>query len=346
MHQLSSRFQPGSPLLRSAHIQTLFASSGYRSRRVQKLARRFLANTRREVIFCKDNVRLEAWVTRQPGSVSANPPLVIIIHGWLGSADSSYVIDAGQQLYTEGFSIARLNLRDHGETHHLNTQVFHSARIHEALDACLHLMQGSADQKCTLLGFSLGGNFALRISALLGTHSKLNGTIAVCPLVEPEIAMHAIDTGWFAYQWYFLKKWRSSMLKKQRIYTQYDYREALRLNSVSALTELFVKQSTPYENTAHYFQAYSIAGDLLDGLGTPSHIIAAKDDPIIPHTSFFQIACLGQRNSAIQIHMQTHGGHCGFIEDFACNSWLNTALLELLNDQNKRATQDTNQLHS
>ena len=39
--------------------------------------------------------------------------LVMIIHGWLGSADSSYVLSTAHTLQTAGFHVARLTLRDH-----------------------------------------------------------------------------------------------------------------------------------------------------------------------------------------------------------------------------------------
>jgi len=141
------------------------------------------------------------------------------------------------------------------------------------------------------------------------------------------------ESGWFAYQWYFVRKWHSSMRKKQSVHPQHKYKDAFKLGSVSALTDLFVQQSTPFENSEQYFHAYSVAGDRLSDLATPTHIIASLDDPVIPHPSFSHIKGSNQQFSNIQIHMQNQGGHCGFIEDFWCTSWLNKAFLELLSDQ-------------
>ncbi|MBV1906692.1 MAG: alpha/beta fold hydrolase [Pseudomonadales bacterium] len=301
-----------------------------RLRKINASATALRKHTRREIIYCQDDVKLEAWITLQPDGKNQKSPLIIIFHGWLGSAESSDVIDAAQCFFAAGYSVARLNLRDHGDTHHLNKQVFHSARLQETVDATSRLMNLTGTQNTTLLGFSLGGNFALRISASLGLHPHLNNTIAVCPLIDPGPAMQSIDEGWFIYQRHFVNKWRQSMLDKQRAFPHYNFSEELKLKSVSSLTDIFVRRSTPYENSEDYFSAYSISANRLKGITTPAHIIAAKDDPVIPHASFTQLIEDEKRNPNLHLHMQNNGGHCGFIADWKLNSWLNSAVLELL----------------
>ena len=90
----------------------------------------------------------------------------MLLHGWEGSADSLYVLSLAQQLFEQGFSVVRLNLRDHGETHHLNRELFHSCRLPEVVGA----VGGAAalylgGRPLQLVGFSLGGNFMLRVAA-------------------------------------------------------------------------------------------------------------------------------------------------------------------------------------
>ena len=64
----------------------------------------------------------------------------MIIPGWLGSAQSSYVLSAAQYLWQQGFNVVRVNLRDHGNTAHLNSGLFHSALSHEVIELAKHLM--------------------------------------------------------------------------------------------------------------------------------------------------------------------------------------------------------------
>ena len=59
----------------------------------------------------------------------------------------------------------RLNFRDHGETHHLNRAMFHSCRIDEVVGAReTESRQRFTARPFVIGGFSLGGNFALRVA--------------------------------------------------------------------------------------------------------------------------------------------------------------------------------------
>jgi predicted alpha/beta-fold hydrolase len=52
--------------------------------------------------------------------------LVIMLHGWEGSAESSYIVCTGRTLYRHGYDIFRLNFRDHGNSQHLNQGIFYA----------------------------------------------------------------------------------------------------------------------------------------------------------------------------------------------------------------------------
>ena len=70
--------------------------------------------------------------------------------------------------------MVRLNLRDHGNTAHLNSGLFHSALSHEVIELAKHLMAkaqpiNGAKVPCGLIGYSLGGNFALRLARAIPT---------------------------------------------------------------------------------------------------------------------------------------------------------------------------------
>ena len=100
-----------------------------------------------------------------PSPRAANGRPVVLLHGWEGSAESLYVLSLAQQLYRRGFEVVRLNLRDHGETHHLNRELFHSCRLPEVVGAVRSAAAALPRPALQLVGFSLGGNFMLRVAA-------------------------------------------------------------------------------------------------------------------------------------------------------------------------------------
>ncbi len=79
-----------------------------------------------------DGIRLQGLYSRQPGDSKG---LVVLLHGWEGSVNSNYVLANGARLFDAGFDVFRLNFRDHGDTHHLNHEIFHSCRLDEVVHA-------------------------------------------------------------------------------------------------------------------------------------------------------------------------------------------------------------------
>ena len=272
----------------------------------RRRAHEVVSHARETILICTDGVRLQAWSSIRPAAT----PTVIIIHGWLGSADSSYVLSASAALWQSGFNVVRLNLRDHGDTAHLNEDLFHSARTTEVVDAVLEIQSRNSTEPCGVLGFSLGGNFALRISKATGLP-----TLAVCPAIDPTATMYAIDNGWSGYRWYFVRKWRRALWSKQHAFPdRYDFGKAFGLRSVETLTDFFVERYTPFENTADYLARYTLTGNALSG--TKATIVMAADDPVIPRQGFKKMT------KNIEIIETTHGGHCGFVNDRRSASWL------------------------
>lgn len=290
------------PWLRNAHAQTLLASVG-RRREVARRAAALVAASRRVLIPCSDGAVLEARVTEP----AAPAPTIVLIHGWLGSADSSYLLSAASELHAAGFRVARLNLRDHGGTEHLNEDLFHSARTQEVVDAVVHL---TARDGGGVIGFSLGGNFALRVARATGLP-----TLAVCPAIAPERTMRAIDTGWVGYRWYFLRKWHRALRAKQAAFPdRYDFTPAFALKSVATLTDLFVRDHTVFRDTGDYLDRYTLTGQAL--AGTRATIVTAADDPIVPIVDFHDLPI------GVDVVISPWGGHCGFVEGARAASWL------------------------
>ena len=109
-----------------------------------------------------------AFIRSGPRRIARVGRIAVLVHGWEGNAESLYILSLGQQLFDRGFDVVRLNLRDHGDTHHLNRELFHSCRLPEVVGAVQSLQAVVPGQPLHLVGFSLGGNFMLRVAAQAG----------------------------------------------------------------------------------------------------------------------------------------------------------------------------------
>lgn len=306
-------FQPPA-LLRSPHLQTLLSSRLLRQRDGIGLA--LVRSAEVVTVPCRDGVRLQALVNPAAGGGPA--PLVVLIHGWLGQADSPYLRRATSALHGAGFSVARLHLRDHGGTAHLNEEMFHAARIEEVVDACNWLAEHYGAGPCGLMGFSLGGNFVLRLAAHAGTSSRFRSALAVCPVLDPEAAVANLDRGWIGYQRYFLGKWRRSFAEKAAAFPgRYDFTEVARLSRVDSVTDWFVSRFTGFRDARDYYRHYTLTRDLSRSLRMPAQILAAEDDPVVP-AEHFRVLAAG--DGADFVRLSRHGGHCAFIQDLRLSS--------------------------
>jgi predicted alpha/beta-fold hydrolase len=250
-------------------------------------------------------------------------PLVIIIPGWLGSSNSSYVLSSAKSLWSAGFSVVRMNLRDHGDTAHLNEGLFHSALIDEVVRLVEHLCAEFGHHGSGVLGYSLGGNFALRVAKRVPTIS----TLAICPALSPAQTMWKIDQN-FVYQRYFVHKWRKLWRAKQAAFPhRYNFDRAMELSSISALTDYFVRYHTAFDNTDQYFAAYDLTGSTLEGVN--AHVLATNDDPIIPAAHY-----QGLPNS-VQFEMIDRGGHGAFLESWGLDSWADRYAIEFFEQLNQ-----------
>ena len=305
-------------LLRNAHVQSVLASSGVRRLLFRGRMSRLERNARHHVLDCGDGVRLLGVHTAQ--SVAAQPRgMVVLLHGWEGSVRSSYLLHAGSRLLAEGYDVFRLNFRDHGDTHHLNRELFHSCRIAEVVGAVKAIGNSFPGLPLAIAGFSLGGNFALRVALRAPAAGiVLNGAVVVCPAISPRDAMDAIERAPWFYEAYFLRKWRRSLEIKQRafphppLFSAEDLRGNLR-----NMTRSLVLRHTDFATLEDYFDGYSIAGDRLASLAVPTSILTSVDDPIIPVADFHKLSL----PDCAELDIAPAGGHCGFIRSLSLTSW-------------------------
>jgi predicted alpha/beta-fold hydrolase len=284
-----------------------------------------IAAEKEMLLHCGDGVRLQCFHSAPQKS---NGRSAVVLHGWEGSAQSVYVLSLSQMLFERGFEVVRLNLRDHGETHHLNRGLFHSCRLPEVIGAMRALQGAFAGRPLNLVGFSLGGNFLLRVAARASeARLDLANVIAVSPVLDPVQTLVAMERALPGYQLYFIRKWMRSLLKKQAAWPQiYDFADLGRLSDLRRMTSELLRRFTEFASLDDYLNGYSIVGPLLSNLQVPAHIITSLDDPIIPAGDLQRLA----RTPSLKLTVTQRGGHCGFLERLYGPSWVEHRIIDEL----------------
>lgn len=289
--------------MRPAMVQTGLASLKFRKRGVTALERRH----RTDILTTPAGVRLKT-VTSDVDNDTR--PVIIFIHGWEGSSESTYVVAAARRVYNKNCSVVRLNLRDHGDTHALNEGAFYATLFDEVFDAVEIICRQYEGRPVILVGFSLGGNYVLRIARRLIDKplKSLAHLIAISPVIDPPSANPSLDSNPLIKS-YFLKKWKRSMRLKQAAFPDlYNLDDVLAMTDIMKMTDILIREYTDYPDAMTYFEGYALAPNDVKDCPVPLTVIAAEDDPVVPMELCKSLALSSQS----QLYLWPHGGHNGF----------------------------------
>jgi len=322
-------------LLSGPHIQSLIASSQLRKNAIYRAKPEVLARSRIEVLDLGEDDKLQIHRSDHPQAKAR----VMLFHGWEGSVDSTYLLDAARHLYDNGYSVIRLNFRDHGQTHNLSRGIFHSCRLPEVVAAYDHVAAENQQLPMFLAGFSLGGNFTLRVAR--DCQYTPDHSVAVSPVITPFNVMRSIESAPWFYQVYFSRKWRKSLRAKQALYPElYDFEPLIKQSSLGKMTEDLVENYTEFDRVLDYLDAYAVHDGRLLALTGSATILTAKDDPVIPIGDFDGL----QLGAQTKLMITDHGGHCGFIDRLQSTSWVSAFLVDQFNTKLKSKRHSGNPL--
>ncbi len=307
--------------LKSTSIQTLLASSMMRTWGLNPL----LQVAKEAILNPIEDVKLQGFYSSQPNGRAKG--VVMLLHGWEGSINSAYILHTGRYLFENGFSVFRLNFRDHGHTHHLNPGLFYAVLLDEVFGAVQQAAAYESGLPFYLVGFSLGGNFVLRIARKCAEQpiGNLKHVISVSPALDPEKSTKAIDKNPILRN-YFRGDWSRSLLKKQTCFPKlYDFREVVKRKTIMEMTDLLIERYSEFESSSDYFQHYAVLGNALENLTVPTTIITAQDDPIIPVEDFYDL----KLSSTTDLIIHRYGGHNGFIQTLSGKAWYEKKIIDL-----------------
>ena len=307
-------------LLKNGLFNTLVASSPLREIQ-QKPLRKKLNKVSSKKIFTSSNAQsIEIFET------DFYKKKVIFFPGWLGHKDSKYLIPLASLLHNNNFDIIRIHPIDHGDSEHLNKDFFRATDIQTLIEAVEFIGNKYKDNEINLVGFSLGGNISLRISAS-DSINFLKNTIVLSPVIDPEISMLTMDNTAWILKKYFVDKWRRTLRRKIRLHNIANAEEALKYKSLEEMTEFFTKNFSPHNNVKELFSGYAITQNTLNQIKHNTIIYSSIDDPCVPIEPLQKLV----QTDYVKFKPQQYGGHCGFIDDFKFSSSLYDEIVIKLN---------------
>jgi uncharacterized protein len=251
---------------------------------------------------------------------------IVFLHGLEGSAHAGYIQSFAQEALMRGFGVHRANFRTCGGTESMCETSYHSGLTS---DTRIILNEIAARElgPIFLVGFSLGGNVARKLTGELGETSLLAGTCAVSTPIDLATCVRCIDKpSNRLYLRRFLDRLRSRVRRKSAISPHlYSTADLDRVNTIWEFDDRFTAPLFGFGTAANYYATQS-AVRYLDAIRIPTLVISSKDDPLVPFEIYDHPAF--RSNPTLTLLATEHGGHLGFLSRRPPRFWLDGVVLD------------------
>ncbi len=268
-------------------------------------------------------------------------PTVLLLHGLEGCTESHYMIGLAHKIWAKGWNCIRINQRNCGNSEHLTPTLYHNGLSHDYRQIILDLTEHDHCGDIWLIGYSMGGNLALKLAGeIRNTLPSLQGVAAVCPNIQPALCVRALQhpSNWIYHQ-YFLRSLKAKLRRKNQLYPgKWDLSHLPHIHTMWEFDNLYTAPDGGFSNAEDYY-TQSAANNFLHTIAIPTLIVTAQDDPFIPTTIFNQPSL--RNNSAIQLISTKFGGHCGFFQARRKEEdpfWAENRIVEWIQIQRARAS--------
>jgi uncharacterized protein len=309
--------RPFEPLVRNAHLLTIAANFWPREIDMKRFP------PIRQVYDTDTNTKILV-IEHQPDIPARGQ--ILFLHGLEGSCDAGYVKSLAQAALLSGFSVHRSNMRTCGGTESLSDTMYHSG-----LTTDTHFILRQIHQRhhapLFVVGFSLGGNVALKLAGELKEQSFLAGVCAVSTPIDLAACVRALDRpSNRLYARRFLARLKDRVRYKARLSPHLYCADGI--DSVNGIWEFDDRYTGPlfgFGNAENYYKTQS-AQRFLDAIRTPSLLIHAKDDPLVPWEIYNHPAFL--ENPYLELLLSDRGGHLGFLSRKKPRFWVDGVVLD------------------
>ena len=260
--------------------------------------------------------------------------IILLIHGLEGSSKSKYIHSTVDYLVSQNLNAVVYNLK--GCSGEINKKLtsYHSGETADLNFVLNYLFSQLNYSKISLVGFSLGGNMALKYIAEKKENypSYLNCVVAIsapCDLKSSSIELSKKSNR--IYMKRFLKTLIQKATEKSLLFPE----EKINIEAIKAsqnfadFDEHFTAVINGYKNAEDYWKKESSL-PLLSQIKLPTYLITAENDP------FLGTACypkeIAKKNNFFHLEITKYGGHIGFINGFSSknNLWMEKKITKFI----------------
>ena len=258
-------------------------------------------------------------------------PLILLIHGLTGCADSHYLRASARMWLDAGYPVARLNLRGSLPARPRCAGHYHAGRsadLADALAVLLRQVPAAVGAGIVPMGYSLGGNMLIKFLAEAGARFPVRaaGTVSA-PLDLAATSARFLARRNTMYHAWLLRAMKREALRPPAQVSPAERAAILNARSVRDFDDGFVAPRHGFADAADYYARCS-ARRFLPEVPVPLLALHAQDDPWIPARAYDEAVWdTGRGQGAV---LTVGGGHVGFHGAGRATAWHDRALYDFI----------------
>jgi predicted alpha/beta-fold hydrolase len=290
--------------LPGGHAQTIYPT----------FLRRPIVAYRREVVETPDGDFWDFDWLVNPAPVAGDAPVVALFHGLESGSSAHYAIQLMRRLATLGWRGVVPHFRGCGGTPNWQPRAYHSGD-HEEIAAMLAAVRAriGGDVPLFAVGVSLGASALLNWLGRAGSDGARIVTAAagISAPLDLMASGRSIDTGVNRiYALNFLHTLVPKALAMDRRFPGFlDARRVARARTMWTFDDAVTAPLHGFAGADDYWTRAS-SKPWLRGIGLPTLVLNARNDPFIPGTS---LPGHEDVSTAVTLEQPDHGGHVGFL---------------------------------
>ena len=250
------------------------------------------------------------WMNEGPPADSG-APLLVILHGLEGSANSSYARSLLHAAAQVGWRAAVLHFRDCGDYRNRLPRRYHAGETNDIRYFLERLRTEGHTGPMTAAGFSLGGSVLLKYLGENGVSTPLQAAVSISVPLSLHDSADARTRGFSkVYQFHLLKRMKAAIRRKFDEHTAaFDWKRAMRATTFAEFDDAVTAPLHGFTGKDEYYDRCSSRG-FLKKIQRPTLIINALDDPFMSPNA---IPPPEELSDSVEIEISTSGGHVGFV---------------------------------
>ena len=323
--------------LGNRHLQTLYPPFRGRQAPRPELTRRMLE-------LPDGDVTAVDWLADSP-EITDETPLLVILHGLEGSAESTYARHLLQAAADHGWHAAVLHFRDCGDYRNVLPRRYHAGETNDLRYFVNKLRTEGQEGPIVAAGFSLGGNVLLKYLGEEGPTTPLHAATAVSVPLDLGICSEALTHGFSKlYQTLLLKRMKNAVARKFDLHTAaFDWARAMGATTFAEFDDAVTAPLHGFSGKDEYYAKCSSIHFLKD-IDRPTLIINSRDDPfMLPK----MLPEADQLSEQVTLEISERGGHVGFVAGgtpWNPQFYLPTRIIDFLQAEISKAEAETHAL--